>query len=251
MIPNRSRHFQRPPPIQWHRQPAARTINTSSAHDAGVRTGKFRPRAGAHPTRQVGVSRPSYHLCAACGGGGGQRQALLARVDGRTTTSDVQRRTHSGLVTSIGPTVVRQPWSITRTHRPVTTRDMSLPAGDRAGDRTGDRATERQTMYAAFQAWAVRNYGDSGKTKTVTCTKYERIMKILRGDERPTTANTKFRLWVRAKGFRLEPCRRNSVVGQVLCVPSKDAVSSRPPMTSFPTHFGGHSQPALYYSQYR
>lgn len=61
------------------------------------------------------------------------------------------------------------------------------------------------SMYDAYQAWALKTYGDSAKTKTVTKKKYNRIMKILRGEESSSVENSKFRFWVKAKGFRIAP----------------------------------------------
>ncbi|CAL1539609.1 unnamed protein product, partial [Lymnaea stagnalis] len=58
-------------------------------------------------------------------------------------------------------------------------------------------------MYQTFQGWAIKNYGDSGKTKTVTRNKYHRIVRILTGEEQFSAENSKFRFWVKAKGFRL------------------------------------------------
>ncbi|KAH9363295.1 hypothetical protein HPB48_006401 [Haemaphysalis longicornis] len=59
-----------------------------------------------------------------------------------------------------------------------------------------------EQMYEGFQAWALRTYGDSAKTKTVTRKKYQRILKILRGEEQTSAENSKFRFWVKAKGFK-------------------------------------------------
>jgi hypothetical protein len=59
------------------------------------------------------------------------------------------------------------------------------------------------SMYDAYQAWALKTYGDSAKTKTVTRKKYNRIMKILRGEESSSVENSKFRFWVKAKGFKI------------------------------------------------
>src|SRR2546426_12371860 len=52
------------------------------------------------------------------------------------------------------------------------------------------------SMYDAYQEWALKTYGDSAKTKTVTRKKYNRIMKILRGEESSSVENSKFRFWV-------------------------------------------------------
>jgi len=95
---------------------------------------------------------------------------------------------------------------------------MLLPVGEDPEDRvnsvgvmsspksspTSDEASARQQlMYARFQAWALRNYGELGKTKTVTRSKYNRVKAILKGEEPATADNSKLRFWVKAKGFRL------------------------------------------------
>ena len=50
----------------------------------------------------------------------------------------------------------------------------------------------------------LQTYGDAAKTKTISRRKSERIAKILRGEDRSNGADSsKFRFWVRAKGFRL------------------------------------------------
>ncbi|XP_077208602.1 nucleolar protein 4 isoform X1 [Paroedura picta] len=63
---------------------------------------------------------------------------------------------------------------------------------------SGDR-----DMYRHFQDWCLRTYGDSGKTKTVTRKKYERIVQLLNGSESSSTDNAKFKFWVKSKGFQL------------------------------------------------
>ncbi|XP_036741335.2 nucleolar protein 4 isoform X2 [Manis pentadactyla] len=60
-------------------------------------------------------------------------------------------------------------------------------------------------MYRQFQDWCLRTYGDSGKTKTVTRRKYERIVQLLNGSESSSTDNAKFKFWVKSKGFQLGP----------------------------------------------
>lgn len=60
-------------------------------------------------------------------------------------------------------------------------------------------------MYDAYQTWALKTYGDSAKTKTVTRKKYNRIMMILKGEESSSVENSKFRFWVKAKGFKIRP----------------------------------------------
>ncbi|XP_075331960.1 nucleolar protein 4-like [Odontesthes bonariensis] len=87
-----------------------------------------------------------------------------------------------------------------------------------------------------FQDWCLRTYGDSGKTKTVTRRKYNKILQsLLQGDEENSNAvfmqekgsnhiNAKFKFWVRSKGFQLgtlQDCRSGSADRRVLYVPIK------------------------------
>lgn len=84
-------------------------------------------------------------------------------------------------------------------------------------------------MYRHFQDWCLRTYGDSGKTKTVTRKKYERIVQLLNGSESSSTDNAKFKFWVKSKGFQLgEADAEVTVPGdkQVLYVPVKSSVSA-------------------------
>ena len=69
----------------------------------------------------------------------------------------------------------------------------------------GKSALKSELLYDAYQTWAMKTYGDSAKTKTVTKKKYQRIVKILKGEESSSVENSKFRFWVKAKGFRLGP----------------------------------------------
>jgi len=63
----------------------------------------------------------------------------------------------------------------------------------------------RKTMLEVFQPWVLQTYGDSAKTKTITKKKYYRIVKTLRGEEINNAENSKFRFWVKAKGFHIGP----------------------------------------------
>lgn len=82
-------------------------------------------------------------------------------------------------------------------------------------------------MYRHFQDWCLRTYGDSGKTKTVTRKKYERIVQLLNGSESSSTDNAKFKFWVKSKGFQLGTAEEGSLGDkQVLYVPVKTTVSA-------------------------
>ncbi|XP_038622582.1 nucleolar protein 4 isoform X7 [Tachyglossus aculeatus] len=79
-------------------------------------------------------------------------------------------------------------------------------------------------MYRQFQDWCLRTYGDSGKTKTVTRKKYDRIVQLLNGSESGSTDNAKFKFWVKSKGFQLGGSDEVNGGGggkQVLYVPVK------------------------------
>jgi hypothetical protein len=94
-----------------------------------------------------------------------------------------------------------------------------------SGVTNGITDANKKQMFDTFQTWALKTYGDSGKTKTVTRKKYERIVRILTGDEEPSTENSKFRFWVKAKGFKLGPGTVKGRVQNVLYVPVKTTVS--------------------------
>ncbi|XP_048839214.1 nucleolar protein 4-like b isoform X2 [Brienomyrus brachyistius] len=71
-------------------------------------------------------------------------------------------------------------------------------------------ASEAEMMFSQFQDWCLRTYGDSGKTKTVTRRKYNKILQtLLQGDEADgvyaenSHINAKFKFWVKSKGFQL------------------------------------------------
>jgi hypothetical protein len=58
-------------------------------------------------------------------------------------------------------------------------------------------------MFDHYQPWVIKTYGDSAKTKTITLRKYARVLRTLRGEESNSVENSKFRFWVKAKGFRI------------------------------------------------
>jgi hypothetical protein len=61
----------------------------------------------------------------------------------------------------------------------------------------------KEDMFDHYQPWVIQTYGDSAKTKTITLRKYARVLRTLRGEESNSVENSKFRFWVKAKGFRM------------------------------------------------
>ncbi|KTF90000.1 hypothetical protein cypCar_00006506 [Cyprinus carpio] len=94
-------------------------------------------------------------------------------------------------------------------------------------------------MFSEFQDWCLRTYGDSGKTKTVTRRKYNKIMQTLLQNEESdgvyvdnSHINAKFKFWVKSKGFQVgsnilgEHNKKESSGKPVLYVPVKSTVKS-------------------------
>ncbi|XP_077473515.1 nucleolar protein 4 [Stigmatopora argus] len=99
-------------------------------------------------------------------------------------------------------------------------------------------------MFGEFQDWCLRTYGDSGKTKTVTRRKYNKIMQtLLQNDEADgvyvqdnSHINAKFKFWVKSKGFQVgagvlgEHNNKKGAPGKpVLYVPVKSTCSDGNP----------------------
>ncbi|XP_030640026.1 nucleolar protein 4-like [Chanos chanos] len=93
-------------------------------------------------------------------------------------------------------------------------------------------------MFSEFQDWCLRTYGDSGKTKTVTRRKYNKIMQtLLQNDESDgvyvdnSHINAKFKFWVKSKGFQVgtnilgEHNKKGAAGKPVLYVPVKSTCS--------------------------
>ncbi|XP_061591258.1 nucleolar protein 4-like isoform X2 [Cololabis saira] len=93
-------------------------------------------------------------------------------------------------------------------------------------------------MFREFQDWCLRTYGDSGKTKTVTRRKYNKIMQtLLQNDESDgvyvdnSHINAKFKFWVKSKGFQVgtnvlgEHNKKGAPGKPVLYVPVKSTCS--------------------------
>ncbi|KAL4655352.1 nucleolar protein 4-like [Arapaima gigas] len=86
----------------------------------------------------------------------------------------------------------------------------SKKASADAGRRSRSPVVSEAEMFGEFQDWCLRTYGDSGKTKTVTRRKYNKILQtLLQGDESDgvyienSHINAKFKFWVKSKGFQL------------------------------------------------
>ncbi|KAM8864281.1 nucleolar protein 4-like isoform 1-T1 [Spinachia spinachia] len=93
-------------------------------------------------------------------------------------------------------------------------------------------------MFSEFQDWCLRTYGDSGKTKTVTRRKYNKIMQTLLQNEESdgvyidnSHINAKFKFWVKSKGFQVgtnvlgEHNKKGAAGKPVLYVPVKTTCS--------------------------
>lgn len=70
-------------------------------------------------------------------------------------------------------------------------------------DGNPSRKFQNDTMFTAYQPWVIKTYGDLAKTKTITIKKYARILRTLRGEEVNSAENSKFRFWVKSKGFHI------------------------------------------------
>ncbi|XP_012266112.2 mucin-17 [Athalia rosae] len=72
-----------------------------------------------------------------------------------------------------------------------------------AGKEVATKKFQNDTMFNAYQPWVIKTYGDLAKTKTITIKKYARILRTLRGEEANSAENSKFRFWVKSKGFHI------------------------------------------------
>ncbi|EDV31960.1 uncharacterized protein Dana_GF14281, isoform A [Drosophila ananassae] len=85
---------------------------------------------------------------------------------------------------------------------PVTVGEGEAEAAyDADVDELEQPGGEREIIYALFQPWALSTYGDQAKTKTITLRKKARILKALEGKEHSRPDSSKFRFWVKTKGF--------------------------------------------------
>ncbi|XP_059836353.1 nucleolar protein 4-like isoform X3 [Hypanus sabinus] len=97
-------------------------------------------------------------------------------------------------------------------------------------NKAAARDSSDRDLYRQFQEWCLKTYGDSGKTKTVTRKKYDRIVQFLSGVEPSSADNAKFKFWVKSKGFQLGSSEELKAGGGklVLYVPVKttDGIST-------------------------
>ncbi|XP_071499519.1 nucleolar protein 4-like [Diadema antillarum] len=97
-----------------------------------------------------------------------------------------------------------------------------------SGERLeGEGEIEGTIPPAQYCRWVEKTYGDSGKTKTVTRKKYNRIVAVLKGEELPSAENGRFRFWIKGKNFKLAPAERGQpdFEKEVLYVPVKSTES--------------------------
>lgn len=106
------------------------------------------------------------------------------------------------------------------------------------GAPASEAAAAGAQTFGHFRDWCLRTYGDSGKTKTVTRRKYNKIVQtLLQEDEERSGAlllqenhvTAKFKFWVKSKGFRvgtLRDAEPGAPDTPVLYVPIKATVSA-------------------------
>ncbi|XP_014210965.1 uncharacterized protein LOC106641179 [Copidosoma floridanum] len=134
----------------------------------------------------------------------------------------------------------------------ATTATSSTPADEPVGSKGppsegGLPATfPDDGMFGAYQPWVIKTYGDLAKTKTITIKKYGRILRTLRGEEANSAENSKFRFWVKSKGFHIgqpegyEPKPADRIVGRhAVTAPGLDPplyVPTQPPHNKVSTY---------------
>ncbi|KAF3697377.1 Nucleolar protein 4 Nucleolar-localized protein [Channa argus] len=140
------------------------------------------------------------------------------------------------MTTRKGSSVADTVTTSTSTNHQNQQRSRTSNSGNPASEAAGG-GTE---MFGEFQDWCLRTYGDSGKTKTVTLRKYNKILQtLLQGDEENSNGvflqeksnnhiNAKFKFWVKSKGFQvgtLQDGKNGSSDRPVLYVPIKAPVA--------------------------
>lgn len=110
--------------------------------------------------------------------------------------------------------------------RPRLESEDALNLSLTAGRQPRPEPDGLRDMRQRFQQWVIETYKDSSKTKTITAKKYERIVKTLAGEIKNCAENSKFRFWMKCKGFKLE----NSLGAKSLLVQDKKVVTSNIPI---------------------
>ncbi|KAG7519626.1 nucleolar protein 4-like isoform X1 [Solea senegalensis] len=119
----------------------------------------------------------------------------------------------------------------------TSTTNIHQQQRSRSPSSCGSAAPAASEMFGEFQDWCLRTYGDSGKTKTVTRRKYNKILQtLLQVDEEKGNGvfvhdksnsnhtNAKFKFWVKSKGFQVKTVpdgKNGSPDRPVLYVPIK------------------------------
>ncbi|XP_073822227.1 uncharacterized protein [Musca autumnalis] len=81
-------------------------------------------------------------------------------------------------------------------------RNVAAPVATMEQGVEGEKIMDdKMHIYELFQPWALKTYGDLAKTKTITMRKKVRILKALEGKEHSRPDSSKFRFWVKTKGF--------------------------------------------------
>lgn len=100
----------------------------------------------------------------------------------------------------------------------------------------GTTSSTKEDMFDHYQPWVIQTYGDSAKTKTISLRKYARVLRTLRGQESNSVENSKFRFWVKAKGFRIGqppgyiPKPADGIVGSQTLSDNKEGGNQDPPL---------------------
>lgn len=111
---------------------------------------------------------------------------------------------------------------------------------------TGDPKLD---LFSTYQPWVIQTYGDLAKTKTITLKKYARILRTLRGEECNSSDSSKFRFWVKAKGFHVgkPPGYDAKPADGIVCRYSvHDAEGCKMGMDGQDVYSGSQNDPPLY-----
>ncbi|XP_016838640.1 mucin-5AC [Nasonia vitripennis] len=108
--------------------------------------------------------------------------------------------TGSGAFTS---TASKSSGSPTSSASEIAPSQSTTPSSTSTSGQQLPKNFPNDSMFNAYQPWVIKTYGDLAKTKTITIKKYARILRTLRGEEVNSAENSKFRFWVKSKGFHI------------------------------------------------